>query len=184
MMTRKNIIIVSSAVAGIAVISVGLATSLRGEKGPAFAGKKPDEIEAYFESEAFRNMSKKDQIAIKKKAYAPIYLQREREFIEQAKTYAKLPPRQKVVYLDRMIDKFVSDAEQKQKIASNRTQGAETKSGNSKRAEGKASSAKKTFAPEDIRAWSEKMEPEKRAPIMALKEALRQRMKQRGIEMQ
>lgn len=191
MMTRKNIIIVSSAVAGIAVILAGLGISLRGEKGPDFTGKKPEEIKAYFESDAFRNMSEKEQLAIKKKAYAPIYQQREQVFIEQAKMYSQLPPQHKNAYLDRMINQIVRDAEQKWKNASSRTQGAQTKSGNFKGVQAKGGSIKKTqssyanktFRPENYRAWSEKMEPEKRAPIMALKEALRERMEQRGIEM-
>lgn len=189
-MTKKSVVMVSSIAACIVVISVVSAIYLCGGKGPDFTGKKPEEIKAYFESEAFRSMNKKDQIAIKKKAYAPIYRQQEQAFIEQAKTYAQLPPQHKNAYLDRMIDKFVRDAEQKQKIAASRTQEAQTKNSNLRgaRAQGgsvktnQSSSAKKTFAPEDIRAWSEKMEPEKRAPIMALKEALLQRMEQRGIE--
>jgi len=190
MMTKKNIIIVSSAVAGIAVISVGLAISLRGEKGPDFAGKKPEEIKAYFESHMYRSLNKKDQIAIKKKAYALMYQQRERAFIEQAKTYSQLPPQQKVRYLDRMIDQIVRDTEQKQRSASTRTQGPQIKNASFQRGQtkggnvnaGRSSSAKKTFTSQDYRSWTEKMDPEKRAYVLELKEALSQRMEQRGIE--
>lgn len=136
-------------------------------------------------------MNKKDQIAIKKKAYAPIYQQCEQSFIGRAKTYSRLPPQHKNAYLDSMINKIVRDADQKQKNAASRTQRAQTKSSNFKGARAQGGSVKtiqpsypkKTFAAENYRAWSEKMEPEQRAPIMALKEALRQRMEQRGIEM-
>jgi hypothetical protein len=46
----------------------------------------------------------------------------------------------------------------------------------------KLSYGKKRLSAENYRSWSESMEPEKRAYIMELKEALRQRMEQRGIE--
>ncbi len=42
--------------------------------------------------------------------------------------------------------------------------------------------SKKRLSAENYRSWSESMEPEKRAYIMELKEALRQRMEQRGIK--
>jgi len=190
-MTSKKIITVLSTFACIAAISVLFAVSFGGSKRPDFTGKNPEEIKAYFKSEAFQSLDEKDQRAIKKKAYAPMYQQQEQAFIEQAKTYAQLPQQHKKAYLDRMIDKIVRDAEQKQKNAPKRTQGAQTKSGSFKGAQAKGGSvktsqlsyAKKTSWPEKIRAWSEKMEPEKRAYIMGLKEALRKRMEQQGIEM-
>ena len=184
-MTRKKIITVLSPFACIAVISVLFAVSFGGSKGPDFTGKNPEEIKAYFKSEAFQSLDEKDRRAVKKKAYAPMYQQQEQAFIEQAKTYAQLPPQQKVTYLDRMIEQIVRDAETKQRetqrIASRQMQGSKAKGGDDKKA--KLSYAKKTSWPENIRAWSEKMEPEKRAYIMGLKEALRKRMEQRGIEM-
>lgn len=185
MMTRKNIIIISSAVAGIAVISVVSAVYLRGGKGPDFTGKNTEEIKAYFKSDAFRSMNKKDQLATEKKAYTPIIRQREQEFIEQAKMYSQLPPKQKVTYLDGMIEQIVGAAEQKQQYAprnvSGAASGARAKGGSVKTTQ--SSYAKKTVSSENYRAWSEKMEPEKRAYIMELKEALHKRMEQRGIEM-
>ena len=179
-MTRKSVIAVSSAAVCIVVFSAVSAISLRGGKEPDFTDKKPEEIEAYFESDAFRSMNRKDQIAIKRKAYAPIIRQKEQAFIEQAQTYSQLPPQQKVVYLDRMIDKMVRNAEQKRANAPKRMQGTQIKGDSIKT--NQPSSANKTFAPENYRAATEKMTPEIRAYILGLKEALRDRMEQRGIE--
>ena len=83
------------------------------------------------------------------------------------------------------LREIVRAAEQKQRetqrIASGAAQGSKGKGGDYNRA--KLSNGKKTLAPENCRALSEGMEPEKRAHIMERKEALCQRMKQRGIEM-
>ena len=46
----------------------------------------------------------------------------------------------------------------------------------------KLSYGRKRLSAENYRSWSESMEPEKQAYIMELKEALRQRMEQRGIK--
>ena len=183
MMTRKNIAAIAAAVVGMAVISTILALSLRAEEGPDFTGMKPQEIKAYFASDAYRRLSAEDQRAIKEKAYGPVYQQREQEFIEQARFYSQLPPSQKVRFLDERIDELVRAAEQKRQQATRSASGAATPAG----ARGgsvsaiKPSDPKKMFASEDYRTWSEKMEPEKRAYIMEIKEAMRQRMEQRGI---
>ena len=181
-MTTKRIIMVSLA---IACIAVGFAIYFNGDKEPDFTGKRPEEIKAYFKSEEFKNKTVNEQIAIKKKAYAPFYRQREREFIEHAKRYTKLPQPQKAAYLDKMIDQLVSDAKKKQqryakKIASSGAKAAQDKPGSVNKA--KPGGGKKRLSADDYRNWSEKMEPQKRAYIMELKEALRQRMEQRGIE--
>jgi len=183
-MAKKGIIAVSSVAASIFLISVVSAIAFRGDQGPDFAGKKPEEIKAYFTSDAFRGLNTEDQRAIKEKAYGPMHQQREQEFIEQAKVYSQLPTPQKVRFLDERIDEIVRAAAQKQQQATRSASLAAAGAGARGGSMGatKPSDPKKTFASEDYRTWSEKMEPEKRAYIMELKEALRQRMEQRGIE--
>ncbi len=184
MRTRKNIMIVAAAIAAMAVVSVGLALSLRGDKRPDFAGMKPEEIKSYFASDAFRRLNAGDQHAIKERAYGPVARQAEQEFIEQARIYSQLPPPQKVRFLDERINEFVRAAEQKQQQATRNASGAAAGVGTKGGGVGgaKPSSPKKTFDSENYRTWSEKMDPEKRAYIMELKEALTARMEQRGIE--
>jgi len=184
MTSNKRLIVAASVVAGVAVVSVVLALSLCGDRGPDFTDMRPQEIKAYFESDAFRRLNAGDRRAIKERAYGPVARQAEQEFIEQARIYSQLPPTQKVRFLDERIDEFVRAAEQKQqqatRNASGPTTGAKTKGGNAGPAQ--SSGPKEMFDSEDYRTWSEKMEPEKRAYIMELKEALRERMEQRGIE--
>ena len=183
-MTRKKLITISSATVCVAVAAAVLAISLGGDKGPDFAGKDPEQIKEYFNSEEYQSLDIKEQIALKKKAYGPINEQYEQELIEQVKMYSQLSPRQKVAYLDEMIDQIVRDVEKKQgyaqKIASSGAQGAQVKRGYVNKA--KQSYGKKRLSAENYRSWSESMEPEKRAYIMELKEALHQRMEQRGIK--
>jgi hypothetical protein len=184
MTTRKNMVLAVTAIAAMAVVSVGVAFFLRGDEGPDFAGMKPQEIKAYFTSDAFQRLTAADQIAIKERAYGPISRQKEQEFIEQARFYSQLPPQQKVRFIDERINEFVRVAERKQQQAARGLSGTTTGTG----AKGgvvngaKPAAPKKTFDSEGYRTWSEKMEPEKRALILELKEAMRQRMEQRGIE--
>lgn len=183
-MSRKKIITISSVIGCIAVISVGLAVLFGGNEGPDFTGKKPEEIKAYFKSQEYQSLDIKEQIAIKKKAYAPYSRQREQELIEQVKAYSQLPPRQKVAYLDEIIDQMTRKTEKKQSYAKQTASGAkqvsQSKGGNGNSA-GK-SSGKNWDSPEGFRNWSESMDPEKRAYIMEIKEAVMERMEQRGIE--
>jgi hypothetical protein len=186
-MARRSILTVSSVAAGLVLISVASAIALRGDKGPDFAGQSPEEIKAYFESDAFRNMSERDQRAAKKRAYASYSRQQEQTFIEQARLYSKLPPQQKVRFLDDRIDEYVRAAEQKQQAARQKSPGAVSRSGSGSKGgstkTAKARAAGETSSSEDIRAWSEKMDPERRAHILELKEAIIARMEERGVEL-
>lgn len=184
-MTKRTTLIISCTAVSLVAMSMAVALSLRGDRVPVFTGQNPDEMKAYFESDAFRKLSPRDQRTAKKRAYGAYERQQEQTFIDQAKTYAKLPPRQKIRFLDERIDEYVRAAQQKQEHMSRKSSGAASGSGakgNSIRT-AKARAAKKTSSSEGIRAWSEKMEPERRAAILELKEALMQRMEQRGIEM-
>ena len=187
-MAKKNVIRVSSALAGIVLISVVSAIALRGDKGPDFTGKSPEEIKEYFRSDAFQKMSEKDQRAAKKRAFGPYKRQQQQAFIEQAKIYAKLPPNQKIRFLDERIDKYARAAGQKRQGNGQKTSGAAARSGSGAKGGGanaaKARAAGKTPATEGIRAWSEKTNPEDRAHIIELKEAITQRMQERGINLQ
>jgi hypothetical protein len=186
-MAKKSIITVSSVAAGIVLISVVSVIALRGDKGPDFTGKSPEEIKEYFKSDAFQNMNERDQRAAKERAYGSDGRRQEQAFIEQARIYSRLPPRQKIRFLDERIDEYVRAAEQKQEGARQKSSGAVSRSGSGAKGgsvnTAKARAAGKPSLSEGIRAWSEKMDPEQRAHILELKEAMTQRMEQRGIDM-
>jgi hypothetical protein len=184
-MTRKTTLVISCTALSLVAISTVVALTLRGDRVPVFTSQNPDEMKAYFASDAFRKLSPRDQLTAKKKAYGAYEQQQEQIFIDQAKMYAKLSPKEKIRFLDERIDEYVRAAQQKQQHMSRKGSGAASGSGakGSNISTAKARAAKKTFSSEDIRAWSEKREPERRAAILELKEALVQRMEQRGIEM-
>ena len=187
-MTKKSIITVSSLTASIVLIAVISAMTLRGDKGPDFAGKNPEEIKAYFESDAFQNMNERDQLAAKKRAFGSYRRREAQTFVDQARVYSKLPPKQKIRFLDERINEFVRAAEQKQQSARQKSPGAVSRSGSG--AQGgsihtaKARARGKPSSSEGIRAWSEKMDPEQRAHILELKEAITARMEERGHQRQ
>jgi len=52
-MAKKSIITISSVVAGIVLISMVSAIALRGDRGPGFTGKSPEEIKEYFNPRPF-----------------------------------------------------------------------------------------------------------------------------------
>ncbi|MCH7917149.1 MAG: hypothetical protein IIC50_04090 [Planctomycetes bacterium] len=180
-MSKKNVTLVSSIAAVIILISVVSAITLRGDKGPDFTGKSPEEIKAYFNTEAFARLSEKDQRAVKKRAFGSFKGQEQQKFVDQAKTYAKLPPKQKIRFLDEMIGKYVRGAEQKRKnsgVASRSGSGA--KGGSVKKT--KARGSGKPSASEGYRAATEKMDPLSRAHVLELKEAITARMDERGVQ--
>lgn len=192
-MSRKKIIALCSTVFGLVVIPVIIAVIFKKDSGPDFTGKTQEEIKAYFKSEEYQNMNINEQIAIKKKAYPHSDRQGKQHWVEQAKTFLKLPPQQKVAYLDEMIDKMVSKAVEKQRYTQQTTSGAKQVSaakggyvGKSAQAGSsnsvKQSSGKNWDSAENFRSWSEEMEPEERAYMMELKEAFIERMEQRGIK--
>ena len=183
-MTKKKLITISSATVCVAAAAALLAIFWGGDKGPDFAGKNPEQIKEYFNSKEYQSLDIKEQIALKKKAYGPIKHQYEQELIEQVKTYSQLSHRQKVAYLDEMIDEIVADAEKKQsyakKAASGAKQAPQGKTGDVNST--KKNSGKNWDSPEGFRGWSENMDSEKRAYILELKEAMIERMEQRGID--
>lgn len=186
-MAKKNVVKVSSLVAGIILISVVSAIALRGDKGPDFTGKSPEQIKEYFQSDAFQKMSRKDQEAAKKRVFGPYKRKQQQAFVEEAKTYTRLPPKQKIRFLDERIDEYVRAAEQKQQGAGQKRSGAAARSGSGAKGGGanaaKARAAGKPPASEGIRAWLERTSPEERAHILELKEAMTARMDERGIQL-
>ena len=184
-MSRKIFITLCLTAVGFVVIPVIVAVTFNKDSGPDFTGKTPEEIKAYFNSEGFQRLGKNEQIAVKKKAYAHFDRQGKQHWVEQAKAFSKLPPQQKVAYMDEMIDKMVSQAVEKQRYtrqtASGTKQASAAKGGYIDKS-AKAGSGRNWNSPENFRSWSEEMEPEERAYIMALKEAFIERMEQRGIK--
>lgn len=175
------------------MIWAGAVIFLQKDDGPDFTGKTEEEIKAYFYSEEYQNLSLAEQIAIKKKAYAPYAEQNRMDIIEEGKAYSKLSPRQKVAYIDKMIDEYVAGAAKKKayakKTGAGVKQGAATgglggKSGSGGKSGGSGQSGAKNWdSAENFRNWSESMDPVERAYIMELKEAFMERAEQRGIEL-
>lgn len=186
-MAKKRMITVSSVAAGLVLISVVSAIALRGDKGPDFTGKSPEEIKEYFTPEAFQNMNERDQLAAKKRAFGSYRERQVQTFIDQARIYSKLPPKQKIRFLDERIDEYVRAAEQKQQAARQKGSGAVSRSGSGAKGgsvnTAKARTAGKPSESEGIHAWSERTDPEQRAHILELKEAIVQRMEERGIDL-
>ena len=180
-MAKKNVIRVSLVAAGIVLISVVSGIALRGDRGPDFSGKTQEEIKAYFKTEAFARLSEKDQRAVKKRALGSFKGRQQQNFVDQAKTYAKLPPHQKNRFLDEIINKYARGAEQKRQGAGQKSSGAASRSGAG--VKGKGGKAKKVPASEGYRAATEKMDPESRAHVLELKEAITARMDERGIDL-
>jgi hypothetical protein len=183
-MAKKSMITVASAVAGLVLISVASAIALRGDKGPDFTDKSPEEIKDYFESDTFQNMNERDQLDAKKRAMGSFRRRKEQTFIDQATIYSKLPPQQRIRFLDERINEYVRAAKQKQvqtpKSGSVSKSGSGAKGGDVNTA--KARAAGKPSSSEGIRAWSEWTDPEQRAHILEFKEAIIQRMEERGID--
>ena len=185
-MAKKNVIRYSLGAVGIVLISVVSAIALRGDSGPDFSGKTPEEIKAYFRTEAFARLSEKDQRAVKKRASGSFKRRQQQNFLDQAKTYAKLPPHQKTRFLDEIIDKNARGAEQRRKGTAQKRSGAASRSGagaKGKGGKGTGGKAKKVRTSEGYRAATEKMDPVRRAHVLELKEAITTRMDERGIQL-
>ena len=181
-MSKKKHTTVLVSIASIAVLATVIAISSNRSKAPDLTGKKPEEIKQYFKSEKFQSMTLKDQIAAKKQIYGPQKKKRNERFIDQAKTYSKLPAVQKNVYLDKLINEYVTRAAQKKTKTTRNTdqKDTQTKTGYSNTS---STGTKKRISPEKIRGGSEKMDPQKRAYITELKNAMQRRMDERGIKL-
>jgi hypothetical protein len=184
-MAKKNVIRYSLGAVGIVLISVVSAIALRGDSLPDFRGKTPEETKAYFSTEAYSRLSEKDQRAVKKRAIGSLKGRHQQNFVDQAKTYAKLPPHQKIRFLDEIIDKNARAAEQRRQGAGQNKSGATSRSGagsKGKGGKGTGGKAGKVPSSEGYRAATEKMDPVRRAHVLELKEAISARMDERGIQ--
>gem|GEM_PF-6350742 len=144
--------------------------------GSELADKPMAEKMEYFKSEQYQNLSDKDKRTVKKNAFGKAHKQRMTQFMDKAKAYTQLPKNEKEAYLDAMIDEMQNKKRERQ--AQIKAHGQDNKKGgpwSGKKRDGKQ------ITGEQMRAWSERMAPEKRAYMMAFKEAMAARMKQRGI---
>ena len=190
-MNKKKKIWTSIAIGSVALTGATIAILQSNNNDPNFTGKSPEQVKKYFYSKEFQNLPEKKQIAIKKKVYGKDNKEGHEQFITQAKTYAKLPQQQKTAYLDQLIYQYVQKDQQKKHSAQSQKQtatqlkkqaSAQPKNQTTSKA-GKTKSADKKFTADDYRGWSEKLPPQERAYIMELKEAMQQRMDQRGIKL-
>jgi hypothetical protein len=175
-MKKKAVIGVLTVICAGVAIWAAIAVLGNKKLSPDFANKSPEQIKEYFQSEEYQKLELDEQIAIKKKVFGEEMVKAKQDFVEQAKVYAKKPENQKQAYLDELIEQYVTRPQQKYEQAEKEKQ---TQTKYSNEAEKKT---EKKFTSENYRGWSEKMQPQQRAYITELKEAMRIRMEERGIE--
>jgi len=158
---KKLIIIISAVVISIAAGSVVWQVSRRQNKPADFAGQKREQIEQYLRSDEFRDLDPNTRRAYARQAFRQMMTQR-------AEEYCELSPQDRTAYLDNIIDTMRTrrrgwgfrpprDGQQGQRPPRPRRR------------------------PEDMRARSESIDPASRAQMGAFRQALRERMRERGI---
>jgi len=196
---RKRIIM---AAAGILAASVVLAVWLEGKRrGPRadFTGKSPDEIAEYLRSAEFRNLDPNTRRVNAREAMGEMMTSRVREYFD-------LPAEQRTAYLDKIIDaresrrrefgrrEFLGRGESAvRREAEPRRLNARTISRQRRpdrigapdrpsRRPGQGGWRRRRRSPERMRARMERRDPVTRAQMAKFREALRERMRQRGIK--
>ncbi|MHC4623969.1 MAG: hypothetical protein ACYS4W_08715 [Planctomycetota bacterium] len=198
-MSRRLIVIacvgVVAAVSGLIIwLVVG-----GGAAGPDFREKKPEEIREYLRSEAFRNMDREARWGVARRAM-------EQMMTSRARAYFELPVEERVVYIDKVIDEMES---RRREFRSRRREfGGRRESRGERRREGEGRVERARLgrdgrggrdgqgrprwgggrrrgrrrSPERRRARSEFIDAETRAIRAKFREALRRRMRERGID--
>jgi hypothetical protein len=193
-------LIVIGCVAVVAVVT-GLIIWLVGggrPSGPDFREKQPEEIREYLRSEEFRNMDREARRGIARRAMEQMMTSRAREYVE-------MPVEERVVYLDKVIDEMQS---RRREFESRRREFVGRREGRGERrreGEGRVERARfsrdgrggrdgqgrprwrggrrgRRRSPERRRRRSEFVDAETRAIRSKFREALRQRMRERGME--
>ncbi|HUW18063.1 MAG TPA: hypothetical protein VMW16_02040 [Sedimentisphaerales bacterium] len=100
-MSRKTVVTVSIGVLAVVAALVVWFVSGRGPRVPDFSEKKPEQIRQYLASDQFRNLDRETRRTIAREAM-------EQMMTSRAKEYCELPAEQRVAYLDKVIDEMQS----------------------------------------------------------------------------
>jgi len=163
---RKLIIVISAVVISIVAGSVVWQVGRRQGKPADFSSQKPEQIEQYLRSDEFRNLAPNTRRAYARQAFRQMMTQR-------AKEYCELPPEKRTVYLDNIIDTMRA---RRREFESRRREFGPPRDGQQDRRR-----PRRRRRPEDMRARSESIDPASRAQMGAFRQAMRERMSQRGI---
>jgi hypothetical protein len=166
---KKLIIIISAVLISLAAGSVVWKVTRRA-KLPDVTGKKPEQIFEYFQSEEFRNLDPNTRRNYARRAFDQMITQR-------AKEYCELPPEKRTAYLDEIIDSMQS---QRREFESRRTESMRPRDGEQNRRPSRPRTRPRR-RPEDMRARREPIAPATRAQRAAFRQAMGERMRQRGI---
>lgn len=156
---KKIIIIISAVVISIAAGSVVWQVGRRQGKPADFAGQKREQIEQYLRSDEFRDLDPNTRRAYARQAFRRMTTQR-------AKEYCELSPQDRIAYLDNIIDT----------MQSRRREFGPPRDGQQGRRP-----PRPRRKPEDMRARGESIDPASRAQMGAFRQAMQERMRQRGI---
>lgn len=170
---KKLIIIISAVLISLAAGSVVWHVARR-TKPVNFIEQKPEQIFKYLRSEEFRNLDPNTRRSYARQAFGQIMTQR-------AKEYSELPPEKRTAYLDEVIDSMQS---QRREFESRRAEFMRPRDGEPNRRTSNPSanpSSRPRRKPEDMRARREPIPPATRAQIAAFRQAMGERMRQRGI---
>lgn len=184
--SRKNIVIASTVAAVLVIGTVWGGVKLYGKDRPVridLSGKSEEQIRAYMESEEFKKLDREVRHQYGRAAMEQAMEKRMNGFFEVA-------PEQRTAYLDKMIDEMQERRRQMpprgagdrsgeprpQVSGQNQAEGGSPQSGQARRGGG----ARR--GPEGMRARQERSTPEQRAKRTEFFEAMRNRMKERGLD--
>jgi len=168
MKTNKKLIIIISAVLVSLVAGSVVWHVARRTKPVNFIGQKPEQIFKYLSSEEFRNFDPNTRRRYARQAFDQIITQRAEEYYE-------LPPEKRTAYLDEVIDSMQS---QRREFESRRAEFMRPRDGEQNLQSARSRPRRK---PEDMRARREPIPPATRAKMAAFRQAIGERMRQRGI---
>ena len=164
---KANKIIILSVCAAIVVVATAGASFwfLRTEKKPKqmdFLGQTPDQIRAYLRSKDFNSLDEQTRRAARRSAFGQI-------MDYQVNEYFSTPAEKQTAYLDKIINEM--ETRRREFVPRRRDPNDPNRPQRQQFARGA----------ENMRARMESVKPLERAQRQAFREALRQRMQQRGI---
>jgi len=203
--SRKSLIIILGAVVSVIAGSAVWLAGGRQPSAPDFREKKPEQISEYLRSQEFRDLDRDARRAIGREAMSQM-------MVSRAKEYSELAPEQRIAYLDKVIDTMQERRREfesmRREIAAGRGgpgsrrgglegRGRDSESGRSQLRPGRQPMLSRSGAPDNrwrtrrrgrrrtperMRARSEFVDPRTRAQMAKFRQALRERMRERGIQ--
>lgn len=193
--SRKSIVIVSIAVLGVVVALIVWLVGSSQSPAPDFSDKNSEQIAGYLRSDEFNNLDRDARRAAARQAMRQMMAGR-------AKEYSDLPSEERIAYLDKVIDTMQSRRREFESMRGGfggRRGGPESIrrefEGRREQAQFRSDAQSdqrpprwrrgqrgRRRSPERMRARTEFVDPKTRAQMAKFREALRQRMRERGID--